>query len=385
MLVESVRIMKGNWAKLLPAALFALLMLAQPAGAITEKAAETAKRLLRTLMETSFKADVAFEVIGVVGQESERLTGRLYRQPPDRFRLEYFEDEEPAGYYLEDGKISTRVFPGDGKILVMQRQRLMPIFALIAGCLDRAVREKNLAITEERREGRASYVLSGFAGKKGFNAVFDVEDELLRVFTADVQEGELGFKVVLSNVEVIAPGGFVPGFFTAPSGFQVIGPAVKVPEGQRKRLRIFQKALPQQRHPSKAQEDSLAAEEAGTDDFLPALPTQLPEGFIIESVTPLFFSGRLLYHIELVNVVDVQLVSIFETQHEEFRKEFQSTWRKDGKHFIDLPLGETGIYVILISEDLGEEELKSIYDSMEFQPDLAIQLIDKALTSILSD
>jgi len=374
--------MKENWLKLLPAALLALLVFAQPAAAITEKATETAKRLLHTLMESSFKADVVF---AVVGKESESLTGRLYRQPPYNFRLEYYEGEELVGYYLEDGKGSTRVFPRESKVLVMRRQRLMPIFALIAGCLDRAVQEKNLVLTEERREGRVSYVLSGIAGRKGFNAVFDVEDGLLRVFAADEQKGDLGFKVVLSNVEAVAPGRFAPGFFEAPSDFQVIGPEAKIAEGQRKRLRTFQKGLPQQRHSPEAMVDSLAAEEAETDDFLPALPTQLPEGFVIESVTPLYFSGRLLYHIELVNVAHVQLVSVFETRYEEFRKEFQKTWRKDGKRFLDLPLGETGIYVILISEDLAEDELRAIYDAMEFQPDLAIQLIDKALASILSE
>jgi hypothetical protein len=215
--------------------------------------------------------------------------------------------------------------------------------------------------------------------------VFDVEDGLLRVFAADEQKGDLGFKVVLSNVEVVAPGRFAPGFFEAPSDFQVIGSEAKIAEGQRKRLRTFQKGLPQQRHSPEAMVDSLAAEEAETDDFLPALPAQLPEGFVIESVTPLYFSGRLLYHIEVVNVTDVQLVSVFETRHEEFRKEFRRTQSKDGKRFLDLPIGETGIYVILISEDLTEEDLRAIYDSMEFQPDMAVQLIDKALTSILSE
>jgi|GEM_PF-3266866 len=377
--------MNANLLKLLPAALFVLLVFAQPAPAITGEAAETAKRLLHNLRESSFKADVVFEVIGISGKESESLTGRLYRQPPDHFRLEYYEGEQLAGYYLEDGKVSTRVFPGESKVLVMRRQRLMPIFALIAGCLDRAMQEKNLILTEELREGRASYVVSGFAGTKGFNAVFDAEDELLRVFAADEQKGELGFKVVLSNVETVAHRGFAPGFFTAPPDFQVIGLASKIAEGQRKRLRTFQKGLPQQQHPPKAPEDSFAAEEVDTDDFLPALPSRLPKGFVIESVTPLFFSGRLLYHIELVNVTDVQLVSVFETKHEEFRKEFQNTWRKNGKRFLDLPLGETGIYVILISEDIAEEELREIYDSMEFQPDLAVQLIDAALASMLSE
>ncbi len=381
-MVKSLRAMKENWLKLLPAALFALLVFVQPVAAITGEATETAERLLRTLMESSFKADVVFKV---VGKESESLTGRLYRQPPNHFRLEYYEGEELIGYYLEDGRTSTRVFPRERRALVMRGRRLSPIFILIASCLGRAVQEKQLVLTEEYRQGRASYVLSGFAGVKGFSAVFDAEDELLRVFTAEGQKGELGFKVVLSNVEAVAPGGFALGFFAAPSDFQVFGPAAQIAEGERERLRIFQRRLPQQRHHQKSLDEFRDMEETGTGDFLPALPSQLPEGFVIESVTPLYFSGRLLYHIELINVADVQLVSVFETRHEGFRKEFQKTWRKDGKRFLDLPLGETGIYVILISEDLTEEELRAIYDSMEFQPDVAVQLIDKALTSILSE
>jgi len=374
--------MKENWLKLLPAALFTLLVFAQPAAAVADDATETANSLLRTFLETSFKADVVFTV---VGKESQGLSGRLYRQPPNHFRLEYYEGEELVGYYLEDGRTSARVFPRERKAVLMMRQRLSPIFALIAGCLERAAKENELALTEEYREGRESYVFSGFAGAGAFSAVFDAEDKLLRVFKADGQKGDLGFNMVLSNVEAVAPGGFAAGFFSAPPDFQVFGPAARVAEGERKRLRTFQRRLPQQQHHPKALEESLNAEESSTEDFLPALPTQLPKGFVIESVTPLFFSGRLLYHIELVNVADVQLVSVFETRHEEFRKEFQRTWRKDGKRFLDLPLGDSGIYVILISEDIAEDALRAIYDSMEFQPDLAVQLIDKALASILSE
>lgn len=374
--------MKKTCLKLLPAALFALAVFAQPASAITDEATETVKRLLRTFIKSSFKADVVFTI---VGKGSESLTGRLYRQPPRHFRLEYYEDEELVGYYLEDGKGSTRVFPREQKVLHMRRKRLSPIFTLIAACLDRSLHEETLALAEERRSGRATYVLNGFAGEKGFSAVFDTEDELLRVFTADEQKGELGFRVELNNVEIVAPGGFAPGLFAVPVDFQVIGSVTQVPESQRERLRQFQERLPQQRHRPKASEVLHDAEEADADDFLPALPTHLPEGFIIESVTPLYFSGHLLYHIELVNVADVKLVSVFETKYEEFRKEFQNTWRKDGKRFIDLPFGETGIYVILISEDIAEKALREIYDSMEFQPDLAVQLIDKALTGILSE
>jgi outer membrane lipoprotein-sorting protein len=374
--------MKNTRLKLLLAALLALLVFAQPASAITEEATETAMRLSRTLKETNFKADVVFTI---VGEESESLSGRLYRQPPRHFRLEYYEDEELVGYYLEDGKGSTRVFPREQKVLHMRRQRLSPIFALIAACLDRSLHEETLATVEERTSGRATYVLNGFAGEKGFSAVFDTEDELLRVFTADEQKGQLGFRVELNNVEIVAPGGFAPGLFAPPVDFQVIGSVTQVPESQRERLRKFQERLPQQRHRPKVSEELHDAEEADADDFLPALPTHLPEGFIIESVTPLYFSGRLLYHIELANVTAVQLVSVFETKHEEFRKEFQNTWRKDGKRFLDLPLGQTGIYVILISEDVKEDALQLIYDSMEFQPELAVQLIDKALAGILSE
>ncbi len=373
----------NNCLRLLSAAFLALMLVMQPIAAVAESAAETAERLLQKLLEVSFKADMSAEI---VGKEGDSLAGRLYRRPPDRFRLEYYEEGEIVGYYLEDAVKSVRVFPRERRAIVMRGRRLSPVFGLIAGCLARVPRDEGLTVTSDNRDGRKVYVLKAQSGQAAFSAVFDAEDELIREFTASRQVGDPGIKLALSNVETVAAKAFPPGFFDIPPGFEVIGLGARIGEGQREQLRIFQKRLPKARH--RALESKGVAEDAETaegDYFLPALPMKLPQGFVIESVTPLFFSERLLYHIELVNSEDVQLVSVFETKHEEYRDEFRGIRRGNEKYYLDLPFGDTGIYVILISEDVKEEKLREIFESLEFQPEMALRLIDEALGSILAE
>jgi len=377
-----LRGMSGTMRRLLYVWILVLATYAGAGAAWAADPAEVSRRVLAALEHSGFSGDI---IISFGEEKAAAIEGRIHRVPPGLLRVERYVKGRLVDYYLEDCRMSARVIPAEKRAFLNPGPRFLPLLSLIGGYISAAASDHRLEVTEGEFAGRSAILLQGFTGPVAFTAVVGASDWLPREFTAARGSGSKGLRVVFANMREVSPRDFPPGFFVVPPGYAVVGRTRQLPEQERRQLRSFGGRLRSRGERAEQKSGLAAAADAASGEFLPALPTRLPPGFRIDSVTPLFFNGRLLYHVELVHADKLLLVSLFETRDEELRQEFQAARRNDGEHILACTLEEDGVHVILVSEDLGMDELERIYRSLEFRPELALPLIDRALEKLLSE
>lgn len=382
----------------------AAFMLSWPALAeVAKPAKETLELALRALRESSFTAHITVRTPD--GEEPRELVELvLYRRPPDEVRLEPVPsatDEEGSWYVLEKGGRSLRLIADRKEVLVVGKPRVSPIFTMVQMFLDRGCRRSELAVVEVPAQERGKHLVRIYApgGHTPFELVVDTQDYLPRLITMRPSTGRRWMAVALSEVEVVPADGFAPEFFEVPPNWRVIGLPGPLGEPERERLKRFRTHMPGPRSeasgrpleehstgdlraPRDAEEVDEAKRQVG--DFLPLIPTHLPVGFTGAEAHLLFFRGNLVYHLQLVNPDERQLISIFEARGPGFLRETEH---------LDLPerigverrLMEHGIFVLVLSSAVDKKELKAIADSLTYDPECARKLVSQAIDRALGE
>ncbi len=352
--------------------------------AFAADAQEVGSRAQKALSEQAFTADFTVKI----DNKAEAAAGKLSRNPPSLVRLEHYKGGQLTDYYLEGSGPSVEVIPAEKRAIIVPGRRIGLLFDLVSYSLESARKHGTLTVAPAASFGRKTLVVTGGAGNATFKLVLDSNDYLPREFTASRGEGR-GLTVLIEGLKVVSPSHFPKAFFSVPEGYRVSGRAPRLGKTERERLLRFQGRLsgplydmPAARRSAKAAD---AGAGAGESVFLPVLPTRLPPGFVIDTVTPLYFSDNLLYHIELVEPGQLQLVSIFETQHQRLLDEFRKSRKQSKANYLDRQFDESGIFVIIISDDVEQAQLQGIFDSLAHQPQLAVELLNRALANLLSE
>jgi hypothetical protein len=230
--------------------------------------------------------------------------------------------------------------------------------------------------------------MHGTADAATFTLIIGADDYLLREYTASPGHGKPGLTIRLNGLKAVPASQFPQDFFTVPAGYRVVGRQGRLGQMERERLRLFQgnlrgPLLGQSGGGRKAAAESLSGG-GGNEAWLPLLPMKMPPGFVIDTVMPLYFGDDLLYHVKLVEPGQLRLVSIFETQHQRLLEEFRRAKQPEGVKGVSREFNGTGIYVIILSDDLKQQQLDEIFSSLSFQPQVAVDLINKALASLLA-
>ena len=79
-----------------------------------------------------------------------------------------------------------------------------------------------------------------------------------------------------------------------------------------------------------------------------------------------------------------QLISLFETRNEGFGKELKSSSFTRERQVLFGEYEDSGLFVLLMSENVPVEELRRVLESLEEQPELSAKLIDEALRRLLA-
>lgn len=359
-------------------------MAAWPLAAAAATPDEIVRLAKKALDEKPFIAELTVKI----DNKTVAAQGKLSRKPPELVRLEHYKGTNPTDYYIEGNGLSVEIMPAEKRAIIVPGRRINLLFELVAYSLDSSSRQGTLKVADATASGRKMFVVTGGAGKATFKLVLDCADYLPREFTASRSQGS-GLTVQLKGLKVVKPSQLPAANFNVPEGYRVSGRAPRLGESDRQRLLRFQGRLSGPVFETQAYQQTPKAADAGggagDNVFLPVLPTRFPPGFVIDTVTPLYFSDNLLYHIELVEPGQLQLVSIFETQHERLLDDFRKSRKQSKAAFIDREYDGSGIFVIIISNDVDEAQLEAIFNSLAHQPQVAVELINRALARLLSE
>jgi hypothetical protein len=367
------------------------LLAALPLMASAETQQEIASRILQALHELSFTANL---VLTTTEEGETVLAGKLYRMPPDRFRLERWDERGLSDYLLEDPHLSIRVFPRERRAYAMRRHQLTPVFGMMGMFTEGAIRQGKADMQEAVVGGAKVYIFS--SGQPGSRVKFVVgaSDYLPRELVLGFDKQTEAVVLKLASVEV-AKKSLSPDLFVVPEDYSIVGFPKGMGERERVRLRLFQERIrermgagrgpmAEQMAPPPAAGKQSAADRGNLDEeYLPALPSYLPKGFGVYSVTPLYFTDNLIFHVEIINPSHSQLISLFETQNEKFGNELKNSSFARERHVLFGEHEESGLFVLLMSEDVAAEELRRVLESLEDQPELSAKLIDEALQRLL--
>lgn len=387
----------------IPAALVAAVALSWSAIAeVVPPAKEIVDRTLRSLRESSFTAHIVIKIPDG-GEPRELVELVLYRRSGNDIRLEPVLPAQEAGrwYLLEKGGKNLRLVPDRREVLVLGKPRVGPVFTMLQMFLEQGCRRSQLAaaLLPEQEAGQNLVRIYAPDGRAPFELVVDTRDYLPRVITVRPSRGRKWMMLALSQVKLVPPEGFAPEFFEVPPNWRVIGLPGPLEERERERLRNFRQRIPRLRpsaggQPRKEPSASRLSAPSGAEEadeaksrlggFLPLVPTYLPEGFSPAKPRLLFFQGRLVFHLQLVNTQEHQLISIFEARGPEFFR--------DTEH-LELPeticaerrLTEQGIFVLVLSSAVDAKELKAIADSLTDDPKRAEELVTQAIEQALGE
>ena len=367
------------------------LLVALPVMALAETQLEIASRILQALRELSFTADLVL----TTAEEGETvLAGKLYRMPPDRFRLERWDKNGLSDYLLEDRHLSIRVFPRERRAYAMRRHQLTPVFGMMGVFTERAIRRGKADMQEAVAGGAKVYIFSSNQPGSPVKFVVAASDYLPRELVLGFDKQTEAVVLKLTDVEV-AKKQLPQELFVVPEGYSVVGFPKGIGERERALLRQLQERNRQQLGqgggpraeqvaPPAAAGKQSATDRGGLDeDYLPVLPSYMPKGFGVYSVTPLYFTDNLIFHVEIINPSHSQLISLFETQNEKFGNELKNSSFARERQVLFGEHEESGLFVLLMSEDVQVGELRRVLDSLEDQPELSAKLIDEALQRLL--
>lgn len=364
--------MKSRWTSgLLGLWLGLAVFAALPCAALAETRQEIAVKILKALRELSFTADL---VLTTTEEGETVLAGKLYRMPPDRFRLERWDKNGLSDYLLEDRHLSIRVFPRERRAYAMRRHQLMPVFGMMGVFTEGAVRQGKADMQEAVAGGAKVYVFSSKQPGSPVKFVVSASDYLPRELVLGFDRQSEAVVLKLTDVEV-AKKQLPEELFVVPEGYSVVG----FPKGIGERERALLRQLQERNRQQLGQGGGPRAEE----DYLPVLPSYLPKGFDIYTVTPLYFTDNLIFHVEIINPSHSQLISLFETQNEKFGSELKNSSFARERQVLFGEHEESGLFVLLMSEDVQVGELRRVLDSLEDQPELSAKLIDEALQRLL--
>lgn|GEM_PF-4418870 len=385
-------------------ALGAVLALSWVAFAQTgDQAKDVLERALRALRESNFTAHIVIRMPDG-GQPQEVVELLLYRRPPDEIRLEPVVTRGEAGtwYILEKGQQNIQLISERKEALVLGRPRVGPIFAMVEAFLERGRGSGELAVSEVPPGKQGEKLVRIYAPDRSqpFELLVDTRDCLPRTITIRAPGGRKWMALALSKVEVVSPDYFTPEFFEVPPNWRVIGPPGPPQATEKERLRRFRRMMPGakpgrgERPPEepKASVSGVAGEAGKTaqaelledEGFLPLIPAQPPEGFSLAEVRVVFFQGDLIFHLELVNPEKRQLISIFQARGPKFFEETEDI-EQPGRISIVRRLTDRGVLVLLLSSDVGEEELAAVADSLTDDPERARELVTRAIDTALGE
>jgi len=373
--------------------LIVALLLSLPLAALAETQPEVALRILRALREVSFSADL---VLTTTEEGETVLAGKLYRVPPDRFRLERWDEGGLSDYLLEDPHLSIRVFPNERRAYAMRRHQLVPVFRMMGVLAAGPIRQGKAQMRESVADGSEVYIFNSGQPGSPVKLVVSASDFLPRELVLGFDKQAEAVVLKLTDVKVLHEP-LPPQMFVVPEEYAIVGFPQGMGEREKGRLRLFQgrlrkrmgagnRAAATQEAPPELGEKAAPADscELRTDDYLPVLPAYLPQGFSIHTVTPLYFTDNLIFHVEIVNPARAQLISLFETRNEGFGKELKSSSFTRERQVLFGEYEDSGLFVLLMSENVPVEELRRVLESLEEQPELSAKLIDEALRRLLA-
>jgi hypothetical protein len=347
---------------------------------------QVSSKIRSAINGTPFIADLQVTLEG----RGMTASGKLHRLPPDFCRLEQYEAGKLTSYYVEDSSSAVKIVPAEKRAFVIPGRRISALFELINLSLDSSTNRKSLRVSQGKSSGRKMLIVKGSSDAASFTLVVDANDYLPREYNASPGRGKPGLTMRLSGLKTVSASDFKGGFFAVPKGYREIGRREPLSREDTERLRLFQIRLrgplygEQKRAPGPAAEQALGSGGGGVAEvWLPVLPMKMPPGFVIDTITPLYFSGNLLYHVKLVEPGQLKLVSIFETQHEKMLEDFQRNPKDSSAKLIVKEYDDSGIYVIILSDDLEKRQLDDLFGSFSYQPQLAVDLINKALANLL--
>jgi hypothetical protein len=366
--------------------LFALpaLLAAFSLAAYAADPSQVTAKVRNALANTPFIAELTVQL----GPGGGNTSGKLSRMPPDCSRLEQYKSGKLASYYLEDAFTATKVELGNRRAYNIPGRRVNALFELVGLSLTSSLGHNSLSVSQGKSAGHKVLIMHGTADAATFTLIIGADDYLPREYAASPGRGKPGLTIRLNGLKVVQASQFPKGFFEVPQGYRVVGRQTSLGQMERERLRLFQSRL---RGPllgqgapgaSKAAAETISG--GGNESWLPLLPMKMPPGFVIDTVMPLYFGDDLLYHVKLVEPGQLKLVSIFETQNQRLLDDFRRAKQPEGVKGVSREFNGTGIYVIILSDDLKQQQLDEIFGSLSFQPQVAVDLLNKALASLLA-
>jgi hypothetical protein len=368
--------------------LFALpaLLAAFSLAAYAADPSQVAAKVRTALANTPFIAEIVVTLDG----SGITASGKLHRLPPDFCRLEQYQAGKLVSYYIEDSSSAVKIVPSEKRGFVIPGRRMNALFELMDLSLVSSRDRGSLRVSPGKSSGRKVLIMQGSSDASAFTLIIDPNDYLPREYTAKPGHGKPGLTVKLKGLKTVPASAFKGGFFAMPPGYREVGRREPLKGEDFNRLRQFQLRLrgplfgEKKSATSPAVEDALAGGGPNRDEvWLPVLPTRMPPGFVIDTITPLYFTGDLLYHVKFVEPGQLKLVSIFETQHERLLNDFQRTQRNSSEKFIVKEYDDSGIFIIILSSDLGQQQLNDMFNSLSYQPQIAVDLLNKSLANLL--
>jgi len=370
--------------KTLASGLAFLLFFAVASDASELSSGKVQQKALLALRNKPFKALAVIR--GEADKRSHPSVFVLYHLPDHTVRLEPTrKDPNEQWYIIETLEGTYRVLPELKKAFFVRGRRVGTLFRALEGFLSESTPVSSIRLESLEKGGAKVYRLYAVAplqGRPKLEVVIHGEDFLPRAIRLLLPGSKLSLSVELSEVEKIDPKAFPPSFFALPEGCVLFGPRGKqlLKEREAQVLRNLERRL-KLRQEAGQLGTHMATESDKDEEFVPVLPTYLPGDFSLLSIEPLFFHGALVFHLKATDPRSARLISIFQTRNASLLLQQKPSPRTDHMAFF-LYQKPDGIFSLLVSSDVDEEELSKIANSLKENPEKAIELIEAGMLNL---
>ncbi len=371
--MHGMRRIKPWFGRAVALTLLLSIALAHPAMA-EEELADLIAKSYKALRTRNFEAVLLIQSVGKTG-ELESAQFRLYRLSDNTTRIEPVSQIHRIGsYILETDEGTFRVMSEMRTAFLVPGRRVGSAFELLERFLSPKTPSAEIRTERTVLRGEEFYRIYSEpdnVGRSRIQVLVSPSDFLPREINLFLVMDRPGISLRLDQLKTRPTDYFPEDFFRVPRLFRVI--RTEEPRIPELRARIEQ--LRRRHRGMMEEQEKKPTLLGGQEDFLPLLPANLPQGFSISSIDPLFFKGDLVFHIKITLPEDQGLVSLFEAKDSQLIEEAGSLVKTDGLNVLSTTT-EQGIFALLVSEELNEEELRQIADSLRENPELALELLE---------
>lgn len=304
----------------------------------------------------------------------------IYRLPDNRIRLEPIGGKAERDWYLlEDPRQTIRVEVSSKCAFVVPGKRVSYLLHAVERFLEAGRHSQPPKLEQVTIKGERFYRVSFHElpyGSVRLQLLIDGKNFLPKEIKLLTRDNAPSIAVSFENIEVKSPSDFDSGVFEVPAGYKTFGIGRKRTPAEEERLKNLRLKLSLPRNPLAGQMGGSSQLAGG--DFLPLTPTYLPEGFILLSADPVFFEDKLVFHLKAIHPEKLTLISIFESTDLGPIEQAKKRVKTDGFNIFAVERKD-GIAVLVLSDDVSEEELSKIGNSLQEDQEQAVELLEASL------